>query len=129
MAAGVSDEEIGATGVPTAVPTVYWRPGCPWCARLRRGLARADVATREVDIWQDPAAAAVVRSVATGNETVPTVVIGDRALVNPSVRQVLDALGLDQRTSAGLPAGAFRRVLGRLSWGAGTGGGESAPGR
>jgi hypothetical protein len=44
---------------------------------------------REVNIWADPAAAAQVRSAAGGNETVPAVVIGGRALVNPSASEVL----------------------------------------
>lgn len=59
---------------------------------LRRGLRRAAIATREVNIWEDPEAAATVRRLAGGNETVPTVVIGDTALVNPSVRTVRAAL-------------------------------------
>lgn len=71
---------------------VYWRPGCPFCGSLRRGLARAGVATREVDIWQDPSAAARIRAVAGGNETVPTVFVGGHALVAPRVGQVLDAI-------------------------------------
>ncbi len=66
----------------------YWRPGCPFCMLLRRALARAGIETVEHDIWDDPAAAAVVRSHAGGNETVPTVVIGDTGLVNPSASQV-----------------------------------------
>ena len=47
-----------------------------------------------VNIWEDADAASFVRSVARGNETVPTVTIGDIALVNPSVgelHRVLDA--------------------------------------
>ena len=32
----------------------------------------------EVNIWKDPAAAAFVRSVADGNETVPTVTVAGR---------------------------------------------------
>jgi inosine-uridine nucleoside N-ribohydrolase len=44
----------------------------------------------EVNIWQDPAAAAAVRAVADGNETVPTVEVGGRWLVNPRARQVRD---------------------------------------
>jgi hypothetical protein len=55
---------------------------------LRRGLDKAGIATVDHDIWDDPDAAAVVRSHANGNETVPTVVIGDVGLVNPSTRQV-----------------------------------------
>jgi hypothetical protein len=43
---------------------------------------------REVNIWEDPEAAARVRAVARGNETVPTVFVGEHALVNPSIRQV-----------------------------------------
>ncbi|WP_422392164.1 glutaredoxin family protein [Nakamurella antarctica] len=37
-----------------------------------------------INIWSDPDAAAFVRSVAGGNETVPTVVIDGRAVVNPA---------------------------------------------
>ncbi len=68
---------------------VLWRPGCPYCSRLRSGLRRAGVRTVEHDIWADPVAAARVRAATGGDETVPTVVIGGRALVNPSVRDVV----------------------------------------
>lgn len=71
---------------------LYWRPGCPWCALLRRGLRRAGIATMEFNIWEDPDAAAKVREVAGGNETVPTVFVGEVALVNPSVATVRKAL-------------------------------------
>ena len=73
--------------------TVYWRPGCPYCSRLRHQLRRAGIEFAEVDIWADPQAAARVRHVAAGNETVPTVFVGSTALVNPSPRAVLSALG------------------------------------
>ncbi|MBW0114570.1 glutaredoxin, partial [Pseudonocardia sp. KRD-169] len=78
----------------TSVPRVemLWRPGCPFCSRLRRGLDRAGVATVEHDIWAEPSAAARVREATGGDETVPTVVIGGQALVNPSVAQVLAAV-------------------------------------
>ncbi len=71
---------------------VMWRPGCPFCGSLRRRLSRAGVATVEHDIWSSPDAAARVRGATGGDETVPTVFVGDRALVNPSVRQVVDAI-------------------------------------
>jgi glutaredoxin-like protein len=73
---------------PVPAVTVYWRPGCPYCGSLRRGLRRSGLATREVDIWSDPAAAAFVRHHAGGNETVPTVDVGGTVLVNPSARRV-----------------------------------------
>ncbi len=50
------------------------------------------MATVERDIWSDPAAAARVRRATGGDETVPTAVVGSRALVNPSVAQVQAAV-------------------------------------
>jgi glutaredoxin len=69
--------------------TVYSRPGCPYYARLRRDLRELGLPAREVNIWGDPSAAAVVRGLADGNETVPTVVIDGRGYVNPSAAAVL----------------------------------------
>lgn len=68
--------------------TFYWRPGCPFCASLRRGLSRRGIPFEAVNIWEDAEAAARVRAAASGNETVPTVVVGEHSLVNPSVAQV-----------------------------------------
>ncbi|MFM7535514.1 MAG: glutaredoxin domain-containing protein [Acidimicrobiales bacterium] len=51
---------------------VYWRPGCPFCSSLLRQFDKRGVPHHRVNIWQDPAAAATVRSFARGNETVPT---------------------------------------------------------
>jgi mycoredoxin len=70
---------------------VYWRPGCPFCSLLLRQLRRRGVPHQRVDIWKDLDGAARVREVAAGNETVPTVVVGPVALVNPDVHAVLAA--------------------------------------
>ena len=59
---------------------------------LRRGLDKAGIETVDHDIWQNPDDAATVRHYANGNETVPTVVIGDVGLVNPSATQVAEHL-------------------------------------
>jgi mycoredoxin len=72
--------------------TLYWRPGCPYCWRLRTTLKRAGVPVDEINIWEDPAGAAFVRSVTGGDETVPTVRIGTRSLVNPSPRHLLEMI-------------------------------------
>jgi glutaredoxin len=89
---------------------VLWRPGCPYCGRLRRGLARAGVRTVERDIWSDPDAAARVRAATGGAETVPTVLVGARALVNPTARQVVATVrsefGDDADAVIGEPAAA-----------------------
>jgi mycoredoxin len=76
---------------PTVEPevVVYWRPGCGFCSSLFRQLEHHGVPHRRVDIWSDPDAAAAVRAVARGHETVPTVMVGPVPLVNPSVHEVL----------------------------------------
>jgi len=71
---------------------VYWRPGCPYCSRLRRDLHRLGLPVTEVNIWEDPAGSAIVRSAAGGNETVPTVIVGSTALVNPSAKAVVETM-------------------------------------
>ncbi|HEX5496467.1 MAG TPA: glutaredoxin domain-containing protein [Mycobacteriales bacterium] len=99
---------------------LYWRPGCPFCGRLRRDLRRTGLPVREINIWRDPAAAAVVRSIADGTETVPTVVIGTTGLVNPRAGQVIDAVRAQRpelvEQGAGAPTGGpvrhrFRALL------------------
>ncbi|MER6989390.1 glutaredoxin domain-containing protein [Saccharopolyspora hirsuta] len=72
---------------------VYTRPGCPFCTSLRAGLRRQGLEFTEVNIWEDAEAAATVRGIADGNETVPTVVVGEWQAVNPSASSVLDAVG------------------------------------
>lgn len=78
--------------VPEVLVTVYTRPGCPFSAALRWQLRRLAVPVREIDIWADRAAAGVVRDITGGDETVPTVVVGTRAMVNPGVDEVRTAL-------------------------------------
>ncbi len=72
--------------------TYYWRPGCPFCARLEQAMTQANVPMTKRNIWDDPSAAAFVRSVADGNETVPTVTIGDESWVNPSPQDLTKVL-------------------------------------
>lgn len=67
---------------------LYWRPGCPFCMPLRRPLRRSGLPVREVNIWEDQQVASRVRDATGGDETVPTVFVGQHALANPSVRQV-----------------------------------------
>ena len=70
----------------------YWRQGCGFCMALERGLNKAGIPLNKMNIWEDPDHAATVRSIANGNETVPTVVVGNARLVNPRVGQVVEAL-------------------------------------
>ncbi len=73
-------------------PVVYWRPGCPYCLRLRARLGPEATRLQWVDIWRDPEGAAVVRGFADGNETVPTVVFGNEGFVNPDPQWVREKL-------------------------------------
>lgn len=68
---------------------LYWRPGCGFCSMLQRRLDKLGVERVEHNIWDDPADAAIVRTHAHGNETVPTVVIGDVGFVNPSATDLV----------------------------------------
>jgi mycoredoxin len=76
----------------TETMTVYWRPGCPYSARLRVRLRLARIPFDAVNIWENAEAAAIVRSVNDGDELVPTVRIGERFMSNPSVRDVRAAI-------------------------------------
>jgi mycoredoxin len=97
--------------------TFYWRPGCGFCMGLERRLEKLGVPIEKHNIWEDPEAAAVVRSIANGNETVPTVVVGEARMVNPSADAVLAAVQahaphLDPG-DAPAGSGTFRRFLER----------------
>ena len=71
---------------------IYWRPGCPFCSRLRMAVRqhRDDIAW--VNIWDDEAGRSYVASVNGGNETVPTVLIDGRPHTNPRPAVVKRAL-------------------------------------
>ncbi len=75
-----------------ATITVYWRPGCPFCSRLLRWIDRAGITTTRRHIWDDPDAAAELRAITGGDETVPTVLVGEIPLVNPSPRRLEAAI-------------------------------------
>ena len=70
----------------------FWRQGCGFCMMLERALSKAGIPMKKHNIWDDPANAEIVRSWANGNETVPTVVVGDVGLVNPTAREVISVL-------------------------------------
>jgi mycoredoxin len=102
---------------------IYTRPGCPYCYRLRRGLRRRGVPFGEVNIRHDSVAAATVRAHADGTETVPTVRVGGRWLVNPTAAAVSAAAGYPDRPvptlriSRGRRMGAIVSVLARAGTG------------
>ena len=91
----------------------YWRPGCPFCMSLERSLEKLALPLNKKNIWDSPADAAAVRRITNGNETVPTVVIGDAELVNPSANQVVQALA--NQAPELLPKGVEVPTPGKMS--------------
>jgi mycoredoxin len=92
---------------------MHWRPGCGFCSGLMRGLEASGLLYTKVNIWEDPAGAEFVRSVADGNEVVPTVKVGEIALVNPSVRELLAAVA--EHAPDALPGGYEPPAQGRVA--------------
>ena len=84
----LTDEAARVASDDDGRPIVYWRPGCPYCMRLRARLGRDARRLHWVDIWADPDGAASVREVTGGDETVPTVIAADRSFINPDVALV-----------------------------------------
>jgi glutaredoxin len=117
---GALGDGEGGAGAPQAV-TFYWRPGCGFCRALERDLVGWNIPLDRRNIWEEPEAAAVVRSYARGNETVPTVVVGPVGLVNPSAEEIVSAMrthtphllpeGESFESASGL-SGMLRRLLG-----------------
>lgn len=99
----------------STVVEVYWRPGCPYCASLRRRLARRGVPAQWHNIWADDTARAFVRSVNTGNETVPTVRVGECTLTNPNWHELATVLPPGPWHAAPPHAAGSRRRA-ALSW-------------
>lgn len=101
----------------TEAITFYWRPGCGFSARLERRLQALGLPLDKRNIWEDDQAAAAVRAVARGYETVPTVVVGDTPLVNPSVSEVLIAVREEaphlEPDEPPAEVGLLDRILGR----------------
>lgn len=64
---------------------------CPDVTRARQRLTELGIAWTERDVEADAAAAAEMQQV-SGGSSVPTVVIGERVLVEPSNSELDDAL-------------------------------------
>ncbi|MBC3193436.1 hypothetical protein H7X46_20455 [Pseudonocardia sp. C8] len=86
----IGHDELDSLPAEQRRVVIYWRPGCAACSSLRHALGRHRANAVWVNIWQDEGAAAFVRSVNGGDETVPTVVIDDEPYTNPPHRLVLE---------------------------------------
>ncbi len=80
----LDDTAARAEASARGVPLIYWRPGCTYCFRMRVALGWTGRKAVWVDVSRDDRASARVREANDGNQTVPTVFVGDDAHVNPS---------------------------------------------
>jgi mycoredoxin len=80
---------------------VYWRPGCGYCGRLLRVFEQAQVTMRLHNIWEDEGARRFVQEHNGGNETVPTVAVGEDVQTNPSPRPFVEQLSQDHPSLVG----------------------------
>ncbi|MBI1375952.1 MAG: hypothetical protein GC157_00490 [Frankiales bacterium] len=101
----------GATDVE-----VLWRPGCGYCARLRRDLARRGVHANWRNIWEDNDARALSARNNNGNEVVPTVRVGNTWLTNPSGAHVATLALSGDATGIPAPTRSHSRLTALSSW-------------
>lgn len=80
---------------------------------LERKLDKMNLPLNKKNIWDSKEDAAAVRRIANGNETVPTVVVGDAEMVNPTSDQVLQAIS--NQAPDLLPDGVDVPVPGKMS--------------
>lgn len=98
----------------TTTLEVYWRDGCGFCRLLLRRLARAGITPVLHDIWADDEAQRWVRAHNRGNETVPTVALGDRVMTNPDPAALVAEIERDHPHLVGEPRpGLLGRALHR----------------
>ncbi|HEX2295338.1 MAG TPA: glutaredoxin family protein [Actinomycetota bacterium] len=78
--------------------TIYSTTWCGHCRRLKRQLDEAGIGYREIDIDEHEQYADRIVTATGGYRTVPTLQIGERLLVNPTVPEVRDALAAPAAT-------------------------------
>ncbi|MGH2819859.1 MAG: glutaredoxin family protein, partial [Actinomycetota bacterium] len=72
--------------------TMYSTTWCGYCRRLKRQLEEHGVAYREIDVDEVTHHGERIVAHTGGARTVPTVEVGGRMLVNPSLPEVLAAV-------------------------------------
>lgn len=72
---------------------MYSTSWCGYCRRLGNQMRDAGIAFDVIDLDSDSSHDERIRQASGGFRTVPTLEIGDRLLVNPTILEVKDALG------------------------------------
>ena len=95
--------------------TMYGHRACPAVGPIKGLLKRSNVKFEYIDIHQDSAAAAHVRAINNGNESVPTLVFpDDSTLTEPTVGELkakLESLGYSIGVVAWLIGNTWRILI------------------
>lgn len=67
---------------------LYTTSRCGYCVRLKQEMDAEGISYREVDVDRDHSHDDEIIEASGGYRTVPTVVVGDRLLVNPSLAEI-----------------------------------------
>lgn len=78
------------------VVTMFSTTWCGYCRRLKRQMDDAGISYREVDLDDDPSYDDRIVAKTGGFRTVPTLEVRGELLVNPSIREVEDALAVQR---------------------------------
>ena len=82
-----------STPTAAAPDTMYATTWCGYCRRLKTQMDSEGIAYVEVNIEEDPAAAAFVEQANGGNQTVPTLLFQDGSTAtNPSLKEVRERI-------------------------------------
>lgn len=82
-----------STPTAAAPVTMYSTTWCGYCRRLKTQMDSEGIAYVEVNIEEDPAAAAFVEQANGGNQTVPTLLFQDGSTAtNPSLKEVRERI-------------------------------------
>ena len=72
--------------------TMYSTPWCGYCRRLKRQFDEAGIAYVEVDLDEHPRFGDRIVEATGGSRVVPTIEVGGRLLVNPTLVEVEHAI-------------------------------------
>jgi mycoredoxin len=81
------------SNMTTQTVTMYSTTWCGYCVRLKRQFDEAGIAYREIDVEVEEQYNDRIIEATGGYRTVPTIQIGDRLLVNPTLKEVEHVLG------------------------------------
>ena len=80
--------------------TVYATSWCPDCRRSIRLLTRLGAPFDLIDIEEEPGAEDRMRAANGGSGKVPTILVGDRVLIEPTDEELRDAVSACRVTGA-----------------------------